>query len=80
MSEKRFKIGDLVSYAPYYDKFDDGWVMRGEMGIVVEVRLAAGTISHQIVKVRWIRGGEEYIDMASDLLEIVKIKPKEKKC
>ena len=60
----KFKIGVLVYYSPYFDG-DGGWVMAGDMGIVIEVRTNR---DFQVVCVQWINPDLGVADMAAEVL------------
>ena len=68
MDEVEFKVGDLVIYAPYYGG-DGGWLMKGDLGIVVKVRYTDGYDKWQVVRVKWCNGEMDDIDMASQILK-----------
>ncbi len=65
-----FKIGDLVAYCPHYGG-DDGWLMKSELGIVIDVRYTDEHEVWQIVTVKWINAGVGTVDMASQMLRKV---------
>jgi hypothetical protein len=66
LESHKFEIGDLVRYAPYCFDGDGGWVMWGELGIVVGLRKTKDH-SYEVVTVRWIDSPSK-VDMAPDVL------------
>ena len=62
-----FSVGDLVRYQPYYCG-PDGWVMQGDIGIVISIMMVGPT--YQVVKVKWFND-EVAVDMACDVLKKV---------
>ena len=56
----------MVKYAPYFFDGDGGWVMWGELGIVVGLRTSE-EYSYEVVTVRWIDNSLK-VDMAPDVL------------
>ena len=68
MSEEEIKVGDLISYCPYYDDGDASWVMTGDLGIVVKVVNVSKDDNYKVCKVQWLKGGFDHIDVASDVV------------
>ena len=71
-----FKVGDLVLYAPYFNG-DGPWRMKGDLGVVVNIRWTSDTEKFQIVTVKWVNGEMDDVDMASQILK--KVTPDELK-
>ena len=63
-----FKVGDLVMYAPYFGG-DEGLLMKGDLGIVIQVRYTDGCDRWQVVRVKWANGEMGDVDMASQILK-----------
>jgi len=76
LGSSTFSIGDLVCYAPYFND-DSGWVMRGDLGIVVNVMDIVDE-SYQILTINWIAEGIDNSDMASDVVEKISLDKVEK--
>jgi threonine dehydrogenase-like Zn-dependent dehydrogenase len=63
----RFKVGDLVMYAPYYQDGEGSWIMAGDLGVVLETRTCSEG-DYQVVKVKWVDDGVDMVDMAAEVL------------
>ena len=61
---KKFNIGDLVIYAPYFEG-EGAWVMSGDLGIALEIKTVDNV---QIIRVKWINPDMDENDMAADVL------------
>ncbi len=66
-----FRVGDLICYAPYFND-ESGWVMRGDLGIVIKVMDIVDE-SYQILTINWIAQGVDDSDMASDVVEKISL-------
>jgi len=64
----KFKIGDLVLYAPYYIDDEGSWIMSGDLGIVTNIT-SENEKQYQVVKVSWINSENDTVDMCSDILK-----------
>lgn len=72
MEDIEFKVGDLVIYAPHFGG-GDGWLMKGDLGIVIEVRYTDGCDKWQVVRVKWCSGEMDDVDMASQILKKISL-------
>ena len=65
LESHKFKIGDLVMYAPHFHDPDGPWVMSGDMGIIIDMRQSE---DYQVVKVSWLDQDLGCGDMATEIL------------
>ena len=66
-----FQVGDLIEYSPYSEPNDGAWIMKGDLGVVLDVTPVGK--EYYIVRVKWVSNGNES-DMACDVINKIESK------